>query len=171
MELLDVVDEFGNKTGQVLEREKVHDLNLLHFEIAVFVINNKKEILLQKRDSSKRFDPDKWGLCAGHVESGEDIDEAAIREIEEEIGIKVSLKDLHILEKMEVKKREKYSHITRYYYIICNKNEFNIQKEELSMVKWFNIDKIIDMINNEDETLALKKDKIHLLLELKKFEV
>ena len=43
MELLDIADEYGNLTGEVMDREKVHDLNLLHWEIAVFIINDKKQ--------------------------------------------------------------------------------------------------------------------------------
>ena len=49
MELLDIVDEQGNFTGQVMEREKAHDLNLLHWEIAVFFVNDNKELLLLTR--------------------------------------------------------------------------------------------------------------------------
>ena len=168
MELLDIVDEYGNFTGEVMEREKVHDLNLLHYEVAIFIINDKKQILLQKRAATKRFNPNMWGLCAGHVESGESIDIAALREVEEEIGVKLSLNDLKILEKMEVKKRESNSHLTRMYYVVCNQDNFKIQEEELSEVKWFDIDDIIEMINNEDETLTLKKDRLYLLEKLKK---
>ena len=81
MELLDIVDEYGKFTGEVMEREKVHDLNLLHWEVAILIANSKKQILLQKRSANKRFSPNKWGLCAGHVDSGEDIDASALREV------------------------------------------------------------------------------------------
>ena len=170
MELLDIADEYGNLTGEAMERDKIHELNLLHWEVAICIINNKKQILLQKRAANKKFDPNKWALCAGHVDSGEGLEEAAIREIEEEIGLKLSLNDLHILEKMIVKKRERNSHITRVYYVVCNEEKFKIQTEELSEVKWFNIDDVIDMINNNDESLSIKPDKIYLLEELKKIK-
>ena len=167
MELLDIADEYGNLTGEVMDRKKVHDLNLLHWEVAVFIINDKKQVLLQKRAATKRFNPNKWGLCAGHVDSGESIDDTALREVEEEIGLKLSLNDLHILEKMEVKKRESNSQLTRIYYVVCNKENFKVQTEELSEVKWFNIDDVIDMIKNNDDTLTLKSDRLYLLEKLK----
>ena len=167
MELLDIADEYGNLTGEVMDREKVHDLNLLHWEVAVFIINDKKQVLLQKRAATKRFNLNKWGLCAGHVDSGENIDDTALREVEEEIGLKLSLNDLHILEKMEVKKRESNSHLTRIYYVVCKKENFKVQTEELSEVKWFNIDDVIDMIKNNDDTLTLKSDRLYLLEKLK----
>ena len=167
MELLDIVDEYGNYTGEVMEREKVHELNLLHWEIAIFIINKNKQLLLQKRSSNKKNNPNMWGLCAGHVISKEDIDMSALREAKEELGLKLSLNDLKVLEKMEVQKRKTNSHLTRFYYYICNKNNFDIEKEELTEVKWFDIDKVIDMINNDDNSLVLKKDRLYLLNRLK----
>ena len=167
MELLDIVDEKGNFTGKVMEREQVHDLNLLHWEVATFIINDNKEILLQKRASKKKYNPNKWGLCAGHVDSGESLEAAVLREIKEEIGLELTEKELNVLEKMEVRKREENSHITRYYYVVCNENNFTIEKEELSEVKWVSIDTVIDMINNNDDSLTLKADRLYLLERLK----
>lgn len=167
MELLDIVDEQGNFTGQVMEREKAHDLNLLHWEIAVFFVNDNKELLLQKRSPNKRFSPNKWGLCAGHVDSGETPDSTALREKKEELGIKLSPGDLRILEDRDVLKLESNSRLTRMYYVIYNKNDFTIQTEELSEVKWFNIDDVIDRIKNNDESITLKSNRLYLLERLK----
>ena len=171
MELLDIVDEYGNKTGEVMERDKVHELNLLHWEISVFLINEKKEVLLQKRAATKKMNPNMWGSCAGHVDSGEGIEETALRELEEEIGIKFSIDDLHVLEEMQVTKKEINSHLTRVYYIYYNGNDFKIQTEELSEVKWFNIDDIINMIKNNDETITFKMDRLYLFEKLKEIDV
>ena len=167
MELLDIVDEQGKFTGQVMEREKAHDLNLLHWEIAVFFVNDNKELLLQKRSPNKRFSPNKWGLCARHVDSGETPDSTALREIKEELGIKLSPGDLRILEERDVLKLESNSRLTRMYYVIYNKNDFTIQTEELSEVKWFNIDEVIDRIKNNDESITLKSNRLYLLERLK----
>lgn len=167
MELLDIVDEYGKPTGEVMEREKVHDLNLLHWEVAVYIINNKGQTLLQKRSPLKRFDPNKWGLCAGHVESGETLDEAVLREASEELGLKLNINDLNVLDEKEIRIRESNSHIRKVYYVICNEENFVIQKEEISEVRWFDIDKVISMIKNNDESLTLKEDKIPGLEKLK----
>ena len=147
MELIEIVDENGNYTGQVMDKEEAHDKNLLHNELGIFIINDKKEILLEKRSANKRFNPNKWGLCAGHVDAYETLEEAALREIKEEVGLDVSIKDSN-------------SHITYFYYVKCNKkeDEFIIQEEELSKVKWFNIDEIIMWIK-EGKT-SFKENKI-----------
>lgn len=171
MELLDIADENGNLTGEVMEREKAHELNLLHWEISVFLINDKKEVLLQKRAATKKMNPNMWGSCAGHVDSGEGIEETALRELEEEIGIKFSIDDLHVLEEMQVTKKEINSHLTRVYYVYYNGNDFKIQTEELSEVKWFNIEDVINMIKNNDDTITFKMDRLYLFEKLKEIDV
>ena len=61
MELIEIVDENGNYTGQVMDKEEAHDKNLLHNEVGIFIINDKKEILLQVDDkiSTKKPSPKK----------------------------------------------------------------------------------------------------------------
>ena len=94
MELLDIADEYGNLTGEVMDREKAHDLNLLHWEVSVFIINNKKQVLLQKRAANKKSNPNKWGLCAEHVNSGEQLEETALRKLKEELGLDLTISNL-----------------------------------------------------------------------------
>ena len=148
MELLEVMDEKGNPTGEILQREIIHDRNLLHNEIAVYIINEKKQVLLQKRSASKRFDPNKWGSCAGHVPANETLIDSALRELKEEVGMDITKAEIHCLIEKEILKKETNSHIIYSYYIKSNikEEDFTIQKEELSEVKWFDIDKLIKMI-------------------------
>lgn len=153
MELIEIVDENGNYTGQVMDKEEAHDKNLLHNEVGIFIINDKKEILLEKRSANKRFNPNKWGLCAGHVYAYETLEEAALREIKEEVGLDVSIEELIPYGEKEVTIKDSNSHITYFYYVKCNKKE-----DELSKVKWFNIDEIIMMIK-EGKT-SFKENKI-----------
>lgn len=141
MELIDIVDENGNFTGEILDKEIAHDKNLLHNEVACLILNSKNQVLLQKRSANKRFDPNKWALCAGHVDSSESLKCAMIREIKEEIGVELEEKD------------------------------FFIQKEELSEVKWFNIDDVINKLNLEDKTIVWGKEKIPLFKMLRNINI
>lgn len=168
MELIQIVDEAGNLTGEVLDKEEAHDKNLLHNEVAAFVINDKKQILLQKRSANKRFNPNKWGLCAGHVGAYESLEEALVREIKEEIGIDVSKDDLHLYGR-ELTLGETNSHITYFYYVKINKkeDEFTIQFEELSEVSWFDIDEVIEIILSNDNTTVFTEKRIDLIRGLK----
>ncbi len=167
MELIEIVDENGNFTGQIMDKEEAHDKNLLHNEVGIFIINDDGKVLLQKRSANKRFSPNKWGLCAGHVEANESLENAALREIKEEVGLDITSKELIPYGEREITISDSNSHITYFYYIRCNKkeNEFAIQTEELSEVKWFNIDEIITMIK-EGKT-SFKENRIKLFEKIK----
>ncbi len=167
MELIEIVDENGNFTGQIMDKEEAHDKNLLHNEVGIFIINDDGKVLLQKRSANKRFSPNKWGLCAGHVEANESLENAALREIKEEVGLDITSKELIPYGEREITISDSNSHITYFYYIRCNKkeNEFAIQTEELSEVKWFNIDEIITMIK-EGKT-SFKENRIKMFEKIK----
>ena len=54
LELLRVVDNNGNDTNEILEREELHNRGKLHNEVTIYIINNKKEVLLQRRSKNRR---------------------------------------------------------------------------------------------------------------------
>lgn len=150
IEFLEIVDENGNFTGEILEKELVHDRNLLHNEISVFLVNDKGEVLLQKRSANKRFKPNLWGLCSGHVDAFESLENAAIREVGEEVGLEITNEDLHSFYEKVLYKREQNSHITYLYYAKTNlkEDEFVLQEEEVAEVKWVPIVEVPTWIKN-----------------------
>lgn len=86
-EIFDVVNERDEVIGHQ-PRSEVHRLGLLHRAVHVFVFNSRGEVFLQKRSMSKDREPGKWdSSTSGHVDSGEDYDACAVRELREEIGL------------------------------------------------------------------------------------
>ena len=87
-ELLEVVTEKG-EIIKTLPRSEIHgNPSLMHRVVHVLVFNDKEDILLQKRSMSKDVAPGKWDTSVGgHVNSGETLEEAVKREMEEELGI------------------------------------------------------------------------------------
>ena len=79
MELLDIVDENNNLTGEKIDRKIVHEKGIWHREIVVHIINDKKEMLLQKRAATKKLCHNMWALCAGHIDAGEIPIESAMK--------------------------------------------------------------------------------------------
>ena len=146
MELLRVVDKLGNDTNEIIEREELHNRGKLHNEVTIYIINDKGEVLLQRRSKNRRFCPNKLGVIAGHQSYREDILTCAARETKEEVGLKIKKEDLHPLcDKYLVE--EKYNNHYMYpYYVICNQKaeDFTIQKEELSFVRWYKIEEVIN---------------------------
>lgn len=91
MEYLDVVDENDNVVGRE-ERNAVHEKHLTHRALQVIIANSKNEVLLQFRKATKKQFPLVWdGSVAGHVSAGQTAEEAAYREMMEEIGIRTPL--------------------------------------------------------------------------------
>lgn len=87
-EYLNIVDEDDNIIGQET-RSEVHRLGLLHHEVHVYFITSNKEIIFQHRAKDKDFYPDLLdATVGGHVDLGDDYKETAIREVEEETGLK-----------------------------------------------------------------------------------
>lgn len=86
-ELFDVVDAEDNVL-RVETRSTVHREKLMHRAVHVFVFNTAGQLYLQRRSLTKDTAPGKWvSSCSGHVDSGEDYDTAAPRELGEEIGL------------------------------------------------------------------------------------
>ncbi len=88
-ELFDVVDRQDRVLRQAPRRE-VHAQGWLHRAVHVLVFNRAGEIFLQKRSMVKDMSPGLWdSSCSGHLDAGEDYDQAAWRELQEEIGLKL----------------------------------------------------------------------------------
>lgn len=86
-ELFDVVNEQDEVVGQASRRE-VHEGNLLHRAVHILVFNKHRDCLLQKRSLLKDRQPGLWdSSAAGHLDAGESYEEAARRELAEELGI------------------------------------------------------------------------------------
>ncbi len=98
-ELLNIVDENDEIIGEE-SRQEIHKQGLLHREIHVYFITPNKEIVFQHRARDKDFYPDLLdATVGGHVDLGDDYGGTAIREIEEETGLKIDSKDLVFLSK------------------------------------------------------------------------
>jgi len=89
-EIFDVVNERDEVTGQ-LPRREVHRLGLRHRAVHVLLFNRAGQIFLQKRSMRKDMWPGAWDSSAsGHLDTGEDYDTCAVRELREEIGLRVT---------------------------------------------------------------------------------
>ena len=68
MEYIDVLDENGVKTGEILSRKEIHQRGLWHRAIVIAIINGNNEVLLQQRSIDKDKNAGLWDISvAGHI--------------------------------------------------------------------------------------------------------
>lgn len=172
-ELIDVLDENGILTGEVLPRSEVHKRGLWHRAIVVAIVNEKNEILLQQRSEKKEKNAGMWDISvAGHISAGQDSLSAAAREINEEIsvllGYRTEIKDfryMYCFRKEQIFKRD---FIERQFYDffilrttgVDDKTLF-FQKEEVQAVKFVNLNSIQKMIDNNE---LVKRPEVYQVL-------
>jgi 8-oxo-dGTP pyrophosphatase MutT (NUDIX family) len=95
MELLDIYDETGQPTGKVIQRgaRLSADQNILVVQLWIRIETG--EYLIQQRAHHLEDAPGIWATTAGHVQSGEESLDGALRELNEEMGIQIPAQELH----------------------------------------------------------------------------
>ena len=90
-EIFPLVDEDGNIIGKEIRKNCHNGSMLLHPVIHLHVFNSNKELYLQKRSDKKEIFPNLWdSSVGGHIDFGEKIEEAVIREAKEELNLDVT---------------------------------------------------------------------------------
>lgn len=88
----------------VMEKMQAHENGLLHRAFSVFLFNEKGEMLLQKRASTKYHSPNQWtnAVCS-HPRIDETYIEGAKRRLKEELGIETEITPkFHFIYKADV---------------------------------------------------------------------
>lgn len=152
-----VVDELDNIIGEKW-RDELENNDCWRI-IAVWVIDQNGNVLLQQRSKHKKIGPGVWTAgCEGTVEKDHDPLETAVRELNEELGLKVSPDKLVATHKLH------YDHpilgwriCSGYILKIDHKDpdDFTIQKSEVAQLKWFTIDELKEFLDKNPGLLSL----------------
>jgi isopentenyl-diphosphate delta-isomerase len=146
-----LVDKNDNQVG-LMPKLEAHEKGILHRAFSIFIFNSKYELLLQKRASSKYHSGGLWtNTCCSHPREGEDTLDAANRRLDEEMGIKTSLRKVYDF----IYKAELDNQLTEYefdhvFYGVCDKDPI-LNKDEAEDFKWVDMETLNnDIIKNED---------------------
>ena len=89
-----LVNEHDTPIG-LMGKLEAHQKALLHRAFSVFILNDKGEIMLQQRATSKYHSPNLWtNTCCSHPRQGETTIEAGKRRLQEEMGFVTELTDI-----------------------------------------------------------------------------
>lgn len=144
MELWDVYDHCFRKTGRLHERGKEIASGDYHLVVHIFPVNDRKEILIQKRSETVAWKPGCWAATGGSALAGEDMYEACVRELREELGMAVSEEDMELA---GVFKRETSYNSVWMIHSNISASELTLQEEEVEDAKWASIKEIRQMID------------------------
>ncbi len=87
-----LVDKNDQPIGD-MDKLEVHQKGLLHRAFSIFIFNDKRQLLLQRRAKEKYHSAELWtNTCCSHPRPGESNLEAAKRRLKEEMGIETDLK-------------------------------------------------------------------------------
>lgn len=86
--LVILVDENDHETG-LMPKMEAHLKGLLHRAVSVFILNSDGEWLIQQRALDKYHSAGLWSnTCCTHPFPAEPIEQAALRRVQEEMGLK-----------------------------------------------------------------------------------
>jgi 8-oxo-dGTP pyrophosphatase MutT (NUDIX family) len=133
-EIFDIVNERDEVVGQA-PRKEVHARGLLHRAVHVLVFNSRGQLFLQQRSMTKDTAKGKWdSSSSGHVDRGEDYDMCAIREVWEEIGLKLVQAPDRIL-RIEACAETGQEFV--WVYRCESEGPFTLNTEEIERGEWF----------------------------------
>src|SRR5258707_11500437 len=150
-EIFDVVNERDEVLAQK-PRSEVHRLGLMHRAAHVLVFNSRGQVFLQKRSMQKDRQPGLWDSSAsGHVDSGEDYDACALRELREEIGLQLKTPPERLF-KLPASDATDQEHV--WVYRCHAEGPFTLHPQEIERGGWFSIEEVNRWMRERPEDFA-----------------
>lgn len=175
-ELIDIVDENGHPTGEIVEREYAHRNGVWHRTAHLWLVRMKNghiQILLQKRSANKDSHPGCYDISsAGHIPAGVDYKPSAIRELKEELGIDAEEKDLIFCGDRIIKWDDSFygkpfhdrQHSRVFMmWLDLPENQFCVDKNEVESVCWMDFDQCYHGVENNLFLHCIAMDELQIL--------
>lgn len=161
-ELLFVVDE-NNDSLPPLPRDEVHKKGLWHRTAHVWIVNGEGQILCLQRSLLKDSSPGLWeSYCGGHLAPAEEYLDGAIKEIGEEVGLKVQGSDLDLF---KVQRCEFHKEFQAEYSFKWDGDisTLKLEEGEADAAKWVRAGEVRSVMKRKDVNWVVKGTEIEVL--------
>lgn len=148
MELVDLYDENRVPLGRTAPRFSKREKDTWRLIVHLAIFDPRGRMLLQRRAAEKRVWPRKWDVsAAGGVSAGETTRTAAVRELEEELGLSTGERELRSVCTVT------FNHAFDDYYLLKREvdlRELKLQKDEVSAVRWATRQQVLDLVRRDE---------------------
>ncbi len=157
-EWVDVVDDYDRVVATVT-RAQMRAENLHHRAVSIAVLGSDGRLLVHRRAATKDVWPSMWDLAAGGVvAAGEAYEDAARRELAEELGVLSKSWELLGAGTFVDDSVSMIGH----GYLVVHDGPFNFTDGEIAEVRWVDRDELAALLATE----AFVPDNVALLLPL-----
>jgi isopentenyldiphosphate isomerase len=174
-EFIDIVTKQGVPTGKSALKSDIHTKGYYHNTAHVWLYTKEGYVLLAQRAATKLICPLLWDVSvAGHVDSGETIEHAAIREVMEEIGLTLTTSQLQKIGVFECFQSYQNGLIdNEFHHTFISELKTDIKnlipdKNEVETVKLVGLSEFQNLINNigiDNHFVPSNKKYYQLILE------
>lgn len=162
MEIWDILDKEGNKTGKTMQKGEKLPEGFYHQGADVWILNSENKILMQKRAPLKRS-PNVWAMTGGSVIQGETSLQTIERETKEELGISLDM------DKVQMVKRFHTEEVWLDTYLVrqdIDLKDIVMQETEVSDVKWMTYEEV-EALFQEKQLLENRWEQVRELIKKK----
>lgn len=164
MELVDLYDEDRIPLHRTAERQAAKAPGEYRMVVHVCVFDKQGRLLIQRRTPEKIFWPNHWDVsAAGGVDAGETSRQAAEREFREELGYPLDLTGVRASVSVN------FDGGFDDFYLVTREMDLaslTLQREEVSEVRWADLEEILRMID-EEEFIEYPKSFIQFLFDMR----
>lgn len=148
MELWEVLDKKGNKTGKIMEKndESFFKRGFCHLGAEIWIINSENKLLIQKRATNKKIYPNVWAMMGGSVIVGENSKQTIVREAKEELDINIDINKLEFITKFRVDSLIVETYLLKSDFKI---EDMKLKNDEVSEVRWMTLKEIENLVEND----------------------
>lgn len=176
MEYLDIVNENGMPTGEIVPHEIAHREGIRHRTAHVWVVRKTDEgydILLQKRSMEKESFPGLYDTSsAGHIPAGEEPLPSALRELSEELGIVAEPEELIHVGTFRIQYEKEFhgqlfrdNEVTQVFVYTkpVEIERLTLQASEVDEARWFGLEEVWEEIHRTRKRICVPTAGLNVL--------